>query len=236
MKKTTALVILILLLGKILPGQDFNSTVNHIDEKVDSIDRVRHHFDSLHLNLGSESTEGGEARMFYDQNGVKKVIANWHGESSKRELNCYYAKKELIFASELLYKYNRPFYWDEKTAKESGDDEAYDPAKTIVDTLMYYFKNEQLIFLRNKEDLDLGAESKAIMMNEIKTRCNSFRDTLVYRKLVPPNTDRSSEALQAAFKPVVIKDPDGFTNVRSGRSEEHEIIGQIQNDEIFYCR
>ncbi|MCF8228833.1 MAG: hypothetical protein K9G58_08900 [Bacteroidales bacterium] len=95
---------------------------------------------------------------------------------------------------------------------------------------------DQNMQLFDNLNLNLDAESKAIMMNEIKTRCNSFRDTLVYRKLVPPNTDRSSEALQAAFKPAVIKDPDGFTNVRSGRSEEHEIIGQIQNDEIFYCR
>ena len=41
--------------------------------------------------------------------------------------------------------------------------------------------------------------------------------------------------LFAQNKLSVIKDADGFTNVRSGQGKEFSIIGTIEKDEFFYC-
>ncbi len=40
---------------------------------------------------------------------------------------------------------------------------------------------------------------------------------------------------KAQLKPAMINDPDGFTNIRSGRGVNFDVVGQIHKDDLFYC-
>ena len=70
-----------------------------------------------------------------------------------------------VFTQDFIY--NRPFYWDEKYAIESGDNEAYDPEKTITKENRYYFHNDRLFKWLDpeKRQIDLTSEENSILLS-----------------------------------------------------------------------
>lgn len=92
------------------------------------------------------STEGGMVVGYYRQNGTL-FLADMEllGEGGRLECSLVCDSGMLIVAKEHWHLYNRPFYWDEAAAKENGDDEFFDPAKTEVRERTVYFNGSNVV-------------------------------------------------------------------------------------------
>ena len=87
---------------------------------------------------------------------------------------------KLIFAFEQEFNYNRPIYWDEKRAKENGDDEAFDTDKTTVKEDRYYFNNGKLfLWLDNeKKEKNLNNGNNSTAGKELIAQCYKLKNKL----------------------------------------------------------
>ena len=114
-------------------------------------------YDTTRIDISDESTEGSEAIAFYDGNNIKLIEVLWFGETGKRKTEYYFDNGQLFYAFDNEYDYNRPIYWDSIKAKETNDNEIYDPNKTTVKVDRYYFSNGKLITWvdNDKKEVDL---------------------------------------------------------------------------------
>lgn len=99
-----------------------------------------------------ESTEGGEAKYYYQKNKLEKIITRIFGESGQILTEYYLLNGQLSFVYEKNYKYNRPLYYDTKAMKENNDTEAFDFDKSEITENRSYFVNGKLIHILNSED------------------------------------------------------------------------------------
>ena len=88
----------------------------------------------------ADSTEGGEVNFYMDGAQVQKIEALRMGETGKLFEEYYFKDGVLDSAVITQSSYNRPIYWDEQMAAESGDTEAFDPAKTQVSESTYDYR------------------------------------------------------------------------------------------------
>jgi hypothetical protein len=93
----------------------------------------------------NRSAEAGEAVFCYQAGAVVKVVAHDYGETGKSLSEYYLLGGQLSFVYEQETRYNRPFYYDQATARQNGGDEAFDPAKASVEETRSYFADGQLI-------------------------------------------------------------------------------------------
>lgn len=102
----------------------------------------------------------------------------WFGETGKRMTEYYFDNEKLIFAFDQVFLYNRPIYWDEKTAKEYDDKEVFDAKKTTVEENRYYFNNEDLFqWLDNeKNEKDVTIATNSIVGKELLAHCYKMKD------------------------------------------------------------
>lgn len=153
----------ILLTSNFLFAQNKDSLVEDIRLKYTEIRSNLDSYDTTMIEIWNESTEGGQATAYYDSGNLKLIEVVWLGETGKNQIEYYFNDGKLIFAFHQSFEYNRPFYWDEKRAKENGDNEFFDPQKTIVKEDRYYFNNEKLfLWLDNDQkaqDLTMGTNS-----------------------------------------------------------------------------
>ena len=87
-----------------------------------------------------DSAEGGEVNFYMDGEQVQKIEALRMGETGKLFEEYYFKDGVLDSAVITQSSYNRPIYWDEQMAAESGDTEAFDPAKTQVSESTYDYR------------------------------------------------------------------------------------------------
>ena len=110
-----------------------------------------------------ESTDGGQTTTYFKNADIKliEVIGFW--ETGKNVTEYYFKNDQLFFVFDQRHKYNRPIHWDEKSAKENGDNEIFDPNKTKITEDRYYFDKEYLFLWldndRNKVDLTIGTNT-----------------------------------------------------------------------------
>lgn len=98
------------------------------------------------IGIFGESTEGGYMCTYKDLVGNnRKIICSYFGETGKAIIEYYLKNDKLIFVLIQRYEYNRPFYWDEKMAKENGDSIVFDDSKTKISENRYYFDNSENI-------------------------------------------------------------------------------------------
>lgn len=171
---------ILLLTGNFLFAQNKDSLIK----------KIRVHYIQIRENLGSydttiiqilrESTEGGQATGYYDNVELKLIEVVWLGETGKHQIEYYINDGKLIFAFDQYFDYNRPIYWDKKTAKENGDDEVFDTTKTKVKGDRYYFDNEKLfLWLDNdKKEQDLTMGTNSIVGQGLIAHCYKMRDEL----------------------------------------------------------
>ncbi|EGT4347406.1 hypothetical protein A4C53_RS19635 [Elizabethkingia anophelis] len=99
-----------------------------------------------------QSTEGGEAKYYYQKNKLEKIITRIFGESGQTLTEYYLLNGQLSFVYEKDYKYNRPLYYDTKAMKENNDTEAFDFDKSEITENRSYFVNGKLIHILSSED------------------------------------------------------------------------------------
>jgi len=97
-----------------------------------------------------ETSEGGEAKYYYHNGQLEKIITQHFGETFQQLTEYYLLDGQLSFVFEKSYKYNRPIYYDTTAMKENKDTEAYDFKKSaIVENRSYFEKGKLLQQLNN---------------------------------------------------------------------------------------
>lgn len=171
---------MIFLTSNFLFAQDKDFLVKDIRLKYSEIRENLDFYDTTMIGIWGESTEGGQATAYYDNGNLKLIEVVWLGETGKSQIEYYFNNGKLIFAFDQDFDYNRPIYWDEKTAKENGDNEAFNPQKTTVKENKYYFKNE-ILFLwldNDKKEVDLTTKTSSITEQGLITHCYKMKDKL----------------------------------------------------------
>ncbi|WP_246008619.1 hypothetical protein [Chryseobacterium lactis] len=103
-------------------------------------------------NIEGESAEGGEARLYYQNKRLEKIIARHYGEMGQLLVEYYLLNGKLSFVFEKEYKYNRPLFYDQKAMKENNDTEAFDFKKSEITETRNYFEKGNLIHIVNSQD------------------------------------------------------------------------------------
>ena len=170
----------ILLTSNFLFGQATDSLVKDIRSKYIEIKTNLDSYDTTMVEIWDESTEGGQGTAYYDNGNLKLIEVIWFGEMGKNQIEYYFNDGELIFAFDQDFDYNRPIYWDEKTAKENGDNEVFYSKKTTVKEDRYYFNNEKLfLWLNNdKQEQDLTMGTNSIVGQGLIAHCSKMKDEL----------------------------------------------------------
>lgn len=92
-----------------------------------------------------ESTEGGEADFYFQEDSLRKIVVHTYGETFQRIREYYLLDGQLSFVFTKHYNYNRPIYWDSISIKEFDDDEVFDMDKSEIIEERNYFQDGMLI-------------------------------------------------------------------------------------------
>lgn len=99
-----------------------------------------------------ESTEGGEAKFYYQNNVLEKIVSKFFGETYLHLNEYYFLEGNLSFVYEKSYQYNRPIYYDERMMNENFDTEYFDFEKSQIVEVRNYFENRKLILQISSEN------------------------------------------------------------------------------------
>ncbi len=180
MKNLLIILTIMFLTNNFLFAQDNDLLVKDIRLKYTNIKENLNFYDTTMIEIWDESTEGGQAIAYYDKGQIKIIEVVWLGETGKRQIEYYFNDGKLIFAFDQDFDYNRPIYWDEETAKENEDNEAFDPKKTIVQEDRYYFNDEKLFFWldNDNKEVDLTLGTNSIVGQGLIAHCYKMKDEL----------------------------------------------------------
>lgn len=121
-----------------------------------------------------ETTEGGEAKFYYQNEQLEKVVTRHFGEMGQSLTEYYLLNGKLSFVFKKSYKYNRPITWNKTAMKENNDTETFDFEKSEIEENRSYFENDELI--HKIESGDCGAPfAKEYMTEEEKRITNEFK-------------------------------------------------------------
>lgn len=93
----------------------------------------------------TESTENGEAKLYYKNKELEKINTQQYGEMGQLLTEYYLKDGQISFVFEKSYSYNRPIYYDTIAMKENNDTEAFDLTKSEIEEYRSYFYNSKLI-------------------------------------------------------------------------------------------
>lgn len=125
----------------------------------------------------NESTEGGEARFYYHNGILEKIVERAYGETGQVLREYYLLNGKLSFVFEKSLHYNRPITWDEEQRKEMGDTEVFDIKKSEIMETRSYFQNGKLI--HQLESGDCGAPfAEDYLKEEQQKLINNFSELL----------------------------------------------------------
>jgi hypothetical protein len=99
-----------------------------------------------------ETTEGGEAKYYYQNGQLEKIVTRHFGETFQQLTEYYLMNGQLSFAFEKSYKYNRPMYYDSTAMKENKDTETFDFDKSEIVEDRSYFENGKLLHQLSNQD------------------------------------------------------------------------------------
>ena len=98
-----------------------------------------------------ETTEGGEATYYYQNEQLEKIITRHYSETGQLLTEYYLKNEELSFVFEKQLTYNRPFYYDTIAMKENNDTEVFDFDKSEIIEDRSYFENGKLVHQINSQ-------------------------------------------------------------------------------------
>lgn len=125
----------------------------------------------------SESTEGGEAKIYYQNGQLEKIVTRHYGETFQLLTEYYLMNGQLSFVFEKRHKYNRPLYYDIKAMKENNDTEAFDFDKSEIIEKRSYFENGKLLHQINNQDC--GSPFANDYLLEEQKRIKTYFDKLI---------------------------------------------------------
>lgn len=177
MKKTLLILLVFAISNTFSYAQSSTETVQQIREQYKIIRNQLGTFDTIQLEVWEESTEGSLAIAHYSHTDLKMITVTSFGETGKNLVEYYFNDGELFFAFSQDYRYNRPIYWDKKTAKENGDTQFFDAKKSIITENRYYFQNTHLFLWlnNNKQEVDLALSINQLKAQEIINHANQLK-------------------------------------------------------------
>ena len=132
--------------------------------------------DSVELD---DSTEGGQAKFYFANKQLQKIVAVYYGESGKNVIEYYLLDSKLSFVFRKEFRYNRPIYWNEL------DDEEFDLNKSIItETRSYFYKDvlfEQVE--KSKELHEVLNENLEKEQESIKEDYNTLKQMSLVRQI-----------------------------------------------------
>ena len=142
-----ATICYLLVLGNSSFSQDKSEDdiINDIRQKFKTISTSIDSYKKVTKDVMDESTEGGEMEAFYDGDELKKLVVKLYGETGQSIEEFYFWDNKLFFVFSRDFRYNRPIYMDEEYAKQIGESEYFDDAKTVIEENRYYFHDKKLI-------------------------------------------------------------------------------------------
>ncbi|WP_196888583.1 hypothetical protein [Aureivirga sp. CE67] len=179
MKKILITIILSLLTKTILYSQNNNALIKSIDSIYTEINYNLKSNNSNFIQIeNSSNTDDSQKTAVFKNKKLKLLRVEWFGETGKSQIEYYFENTNLIFAIKHQYKYNRPIYWDKKTALENEDIETYDTDKTKVKVDKYYFHNEKLFLWLDNEKLeqDLTLEMNKLIVQRLISICYEIKN------------------------------------------------------------
>lgn len=99
-----------------------------------------------------ESTEGGEAQFFYQEDSLFKIVVRSFGETRQAIHEFYLLNGQLSFSYYKETIYNRPLLYDSTSMIENNDNQVFDIKKSEIIEERSYFSNGQLIRQINNQD------------------------------------------------------------------------------------
>lgn len=118
------------------------------------------------------STEGGEAKYYIQNDSLKKIVAQYYGETFRKTEEYFIQNNVVVCILETEYEYNRPITWDSTTMQENHDDQTFDFEKSDISITKNYFLNGDLIRQISNQDCNapfskeyLEIEQKRLIAN-----------------------------------------------------------------------
>ena len=120
-----------------------------------------------------QSTDGGVVKYYLQDGVVKKIVAEYFGESGNNLTEYYIKNGKVYFIFDKTEKYNVPYYVDSKWYKENEikNGEIFDKRKSKFFEKRYYFdENEKLIRYidENKKIFENGKKLREIEKDVLK--------------------------------------------------------------------
>jgi hypothetical protein len=105
------LTLLIISLSAFSYGQNTVDTakMNFIKTQFAEINKNLKSYKRIEKTDTAETTEGNEVLLYYKGSEMKKIAANYYGETGKALQEYYFFNKKLIFCYCVDYHYNKPF-------------------------------------------------------------------------------------------------------------------------------
>lgn len=124
-----------------------------------------------------ESTEGGEATFYYNNETLEKISTRHFGEMSQQLSEYYLMNGQLSFVFEKTFQYNRPLFYDSVAMKANKDTEAFDFEKSEIIEDRSYFEKGKLIHQLNNQDC--GSPFAADYLLEEQKRIKTYFEKLL---------------------------------------------------------
>ncbi len=114
----------------------------------------------------SESTEGGKATFYHQNDRLEKIVVQHFGETGQKLTEYYFLKYQLSFVFEKELVYNRPIYQDSTRMEENNDDEVFDINQSKVMEQRSYFKNGKLLHQTNRQNYNAPMAEEEIRLRK----------------------------------------------------------------------
>lgn len=159
-----------------LTGEYLTDKLQPVRDNFKRINAIRN-WTAIDTVALSESTEGGEARYYYRNGQLEKIVARYYGETFRLLAAYYLLDGQLSFVFEKRHQYNRPLYYDTIAMQENNDTEAFDFNQSAIIEDRSYFENGQLLHQVNNQDC--GSPFSDDYLQEEQQRIRADFDKLI---------------------------------------------------------
>ena len=173
MKTLRKIAVLFILTNLINFGaSDIEGKIVQIREDFSSTNAVKNYV-IKEVEDSEQSTDSGVVKYYLQDGVVKKIVAEYFGESGNNLTEYYIKNGKVYFIFDKTEKYNVPYYMDSKWYKENEikNGEIFDKRKSKFFEKRYYFdENEKLIRYidENKKIVENGKKLREIEKDMLK--------------------------------------------------------------------
>ena len=106
--------------------------ISDIRKKFNEINQNTASYEAKSKEIMGESTEGGELNSYFENEELKKMVANYFGEMGRSIEEYYFSENNVFFVFTQQLSYDKPMYVEGSKAIKTDENR-------------YYFHNDQLI-------------------------------------------------------------------------------------------